>query len=204
MTSAVHPAQDRADVRTIVAGGIKLGLLTAAGVAGFALLSRSLAGATEVVVQSAFVVAGGVIFAYAPARWVRPRTVDGIAWAALTGLLGALTFTIVDTAALRPLALYHWTWDAIGGGSGFWYVPVWWMGSAVLAWLGAHVVALTARGGREPQPFVVGALTAGLAVLLFAVAAATHLLPFHAAIAALAFVGALALHVPLAAVMHRR
>ena len=204
MTAAVEPTADRAEVRTIVSGGVKLGILTTIGVAVFALLSRSLSGATEVVVQAALILAGGVVWSYLPAVWVRPRTVDGIAWASLVGLLGALTFTVLDTAILRPLNLYHWTWDAIGGGSGFWYIPVWWMGSAFVAWLGAYVVALAARGERSAPPLATGMLTAGLGILLFAVSAATKLLPFHAAVAALGFAVALVLHVPLAAAMNRR
>jgi hypothetical protein len=40
--------------------------------------------------------------------------------------------------------------------------------------------------------------------LLFAIAAGTSLLSFHAAIAALAFAAALVLHVPVAALIHRR
>jgi hypothetical protein len=204
MTAAVEPAADRSDVRTIVSGGVKLGILTTIGVAAFALLSRALAGPVEVVVQSALVVVGGLVWGYLPAIWIRPRSADGIAWAALVGLLGALGFTVLDTAMLRPLNLYHWTWDAIGGGSGFWYIPVWWMGSAFVAWLGAYVVALAARGGREPAPLAVGAGTAGIGLVLFALSAATGLLPFHVAVAALAFTVALVLHVPLAAAMSRR
>jgi hypothetical protein len=204
MTAVAEPVSDRAEVRTILTGGILLGGLTTVGVVVFALLSRALSGATEVVVQAALILAGGVVFSYLPAAWIRPRTVDGIAWASLVGLLGALTFTVLDTAILRPLNLYHWTWDAIGGGSGFWYIPVWWMGSAFLAWLGGYVVALTARGGRSAPPLLVGILTAGLGVLIFAVSAATGLLPFAAAIAALAFTVALVVHIPLAAVMYRR
>jgi hypothetical protein len=204
MTAVAEPASDRADARTILTGGILLGGLTTVGVVLFALLSRGLTGATEVVVQALMILAGGVVFSYLPAVWIRPRGADGVAWAALVGLLGALTFTVLDTAILRPLDLYHWTWDAVGGGSGFWYVPVWWMGSAFLAWLGGYVVALTARGGRSESPLLVGTLTAGLGVLLFAVSAATGLLPFTAAIAALAFTVALVIHIPLAAVMYRR
>ncbi len=41
MTSAARPAGvERYDVRTIVGGWIKLGLITAVGVTAFALLSR--------------------------------------------------------------------------------------------------------------------------------------------------------------------
>lgn len=204
MTAAVSPTHDRADVRAMLTSGVQLGLLTVLGVVAFALLSRALTGVTEVVVQSALVVVGGIVFGYFPSIGVRPRTVDGIAWAAMVGLLGSLVFTVVDTALLRPLDLYHWTWDAIGGGSGFWYVPVWWMGSTVLAWLGALTVATLARGGREPSPVATGLLTGGLAVVLFGVVAALRLLPFHAAVMALVFAVGLVLHAGFAAVSTRR
>ncbi|MDH4044422.1 MAG: hypothetical protein OEY20_07600 [Gemmatimonadota bacterium] len=209
MTAVVRPATDpsttdRSDVRLIVLGGVQLGIVTSVGVTAFALLSRTLAGPAEVVVQAVLLVVGGIVFSYAPSLGVRPRTVDGIAWATLVGLLGALVFTVIDTALLRPLQLYHWSWDAIGGGSGFWYIPVWWMGSAVLAWLGALVVATVARGGREPAPLVIGLLTAGLAIVLFGLGVAVRLLPFHAASMALAVVAALVLHVAIVAVTARR
>jgi hypothetical protein len=201
MTAAVQPATgtsatDRSDVRLIVLGGMRLGIVTSFGVAVFALLSRALAGPVEVVIQAILVVLGGIVFSYVPSLGVRPRTVDGIAWATLVGLLGALVFAVIDTALLRPLHLYHWSWDAIGGGSGFWYIPVWWMGSAVLAWLGAWAVAAAARGGREAAPLLIGLLTGGLAIV--------RLLPFHAASMALAFAVGLVLHVAIVAITARR
>lgn len=204
MTAAVEAAADRSDVRTILTGGAVVGVLTTLGVTAFALLSRALTGTAEVIVQAGMILVGGVLFSYLPAARVRPRSVDGIAWAAMVGLLGALVFTVLDTTVLRPVRLYDWTWDAIGGGSGFWYIPVWWMGSAVLAWLGAWVVAMAGRGGREPQPFVLGVQSAGVGVLLFAAATGMRLLPFHAATAALAFSVGLVLHVVIAAVAYRK
>ncbi len=205
MTAAAQPASaDRSDVRTILVAGIQLGILTTIGVVAFVLLSRALAGTTATVVQAGLILAGGVVCAFGPARAIRPRSVDGIAWASLVGLLGALSFSVLDVAVLRPVHLYSWTWDAIGGGSGFWYLPVWWMGSAVLAWLGSWVVALAARTGREPSPLVSGLLTAGLAVVLLAAAGGTGLMAFGGPAAALAFAVALALHVAIAAAVHRR
>jgi hypothetical protein len=204
MTAAVHPTTDRSEVRTILLGGIRLGVLTTVGVVAFALLARALSGTVEVVVQAILLLLGGVVFSYVPSLSTRPRTVDGIAWAAMVGLLGALVFTVLDTAILRPVHLYHWTWDQIGGGSGFWYVPVWWMGSAVLAWLGAWTVAIAGRGDREPAPLVLGLLTAGLAVVLFGLGVAVRLLPFQPAAVALAFAVALVLHLALAAGTGRR
>jgi hypothetical protein len=203
MTSVAQPAaESRSDVRTIVGGGIALGVVTVVGVVVFVLQARWLGGRAEVVVQSLLILLGGAVFAYAPAARVRPRNVDGIAWASLVGLLGALVFTVVDTAILRPVHLYPWTWDAIGGGSGFWYVPVWWMGSCFVAWLGAWVYSLLAAGGGRA---VAAALqTAGLAVLVFVVLVAAGLAPFRGAVAALAFALALVLHVPLAALLRTR
>jgi hypothetical protein len=156
---------DKANVLTIVGGGAILGVLTAVGVTAFALTSRAVAGTTEVVVQSAFVLVGAAVFCYFPVRWVRPTSVDGIAWAALLGLMGALFFTAIDTILLRPLDIYHWTWDAIGGGSGFWYIPVWWMGSATLAWLGAWIASVAGEGDptRPLLPSVMTTLVLGLA-----------------------------------------
>jgi hypothetical protein len=203
MTSMVEPAAGpRSDVRTIVGGGVKLGIATVIGVVVFALLSRALAGGVETVVQSVLVLAGGAVFAYAPAYWVRPRGVDAIAYAALVGLLGSVVFTVVDTAVLRPVHLYHWTWDAIGGGSGFWYIPVWWMGSCFLAWLGAWVYSI--RAARDASAVSAALRTLGIGVLLLVVAVAVRLAPFHAAVAALAFTVGLVLHVPFAAVLRNR
>jgi len=204
MTAAAQPTHDRADVRAILMGGLQVGVLTIVGVVAFALLSRGMTGTAKTVVQAALIVVGGAVFSYVPSLPIRPRTVDGIAWAALVGLLGALVFTVVDTAVLRPLHLYHWTWDAIGGGSGFWYIPVWWMGSAVLAWLGALTLATLARGGREPAPLLTGLLTAGLAVVLFGLVTALRILPFHAAVMALAYAAALVLHVGFSVITTRR
>jgi hypothetical protein len=189
---------ERTDVRTIVGGGIKLGLITAVGVAAFALLSRGMTGTTETLVQSALVLAGGLVFSYYPALQVHPRTADSIAWAALVGLLGALAFTVIDTAVLRPLDLYHWTWDEIGGGSGFWYIPVWWMGAALLAWLGSWVVAEHAARGATPSPGVIAAWSLGLALVVAALLMGTGLAPFTTAAVALAFVLGLGAHVVVA------
>ena len=203
MTSMVEPAAEpRNDTRTIVSGGVKLGIATVIGVVVFALVSRALAGRAAAVVQSVLVLIGGAVFAYAPAHWVRPRGVDAIAHAALVGLLGSVVFTVVDTAVLRPAHLYPWTWDAIGGGSGFWYIPVWWMGSCFLAWLGGWVYSI--RAARNGSAVSAAAQTVGIALVLLAVAVGTRLAPFHAAVAALAFSAGLVVHVPLVAISRNR
>jgi hypothetical protein len=203
MTAAAETASvERTDARTIVVSGVKLGIITTVGVAGFAALSRVMDGTVETVVQSVLLLVGGVVFAFLPAVWTRPRTGDGIAWASLVGLLGALVFTVFDTALLRPLGLYHWTWDQIGGGSGFWYVPVWWMGSTFLAWLGSWVWAASAARG-EPSLGRVAGVTVAIGLALFGLLAVT-IAPPTSAVMALAFTLALVVCVPVAVVRARR
>ena len=115
--------ESQVDWRIIVGGGAKLGVLTAAGVAVFSIVSSMTEGSVETIAQSAIVLIGLIAFAFLPAVFFKPTDTDSIAWTAMIGLLGALFFTVIDTAVLRPLRMYHWTWDDIGGGSGFWYVP---------------------------------------------------------------------------------
>jgi hypothetical protein len=74
----------------------------------------------------------------------------------------------------------------------------------VLAWLGAWIVALAGRGGREPSPLGAALVTTGLAVVLLAAALGAGLMRFGAPAAALAFAVALVLHVPIAAARNRR
>ena len=57
----------------------------------------------------------------------------------------------VDIILLRPFHAYPWTWDAIGGGSTWWYLPIWWMLGTLLAWLGALVTAGRVARGGDPS-----------------------------------------------------
>jgi hypothetical protein len=205
MTAVAEPAAiERSDVRSIVGGGAMLGVVTAIGVVIFALASRSMAeGVGETMMQSLMVVIGGAVFAYVPSMRIQPRTVDSIAWAALTGLMGALFFTVIDTVLLRPLDVYYWTWDAIGGGSGWWYVPIWWMGAAVLAWLGAWVTSNVAETGTVSISMI--AMQSAIVVLVvFAILVVTSISPFHAGTMALSVPIGLVLHVVASSRMRRR
>jgi hypothetical protein len=117
-------------------------------------------------------------------------------------LLGSLAFTVIDTILLRPIDLYHWKWDALGGGSGFWYIPVWWMGAAFLAWLGAWIVANGSKNSDASIAPTAG-ITAGMAVAVAVALMLTGIVPFHSASVALAFTIGLILHVPLSVVLNR-
>ncbi len=202
--TTVAASYERRDVRTILTSGAGLGVTTAVGVAAFALLSRSLEGTVEVVAQSVIILFGGMVATFGAARNIRPRTIDAIGWCALAGLMGAGVFTVLDIALLRPLGLYHWTWDAIGGGSGWWYIPIWWMGAAFLAWLGAWSYANRARDAEDANLATLGAQVVIGAVVVWAALALTGVTPFNAAAAALAFALSLVVQVPLSAAMGRR
>jgi hypothetical protein len=182
---------DRSAANFIVGNGAKLGVITTLGVVVFALLSRSLEGTAEMVVQSTLILVGGIVVSFLPALWIRSRSMDGMAWAMLVALLGGLFFTVIDTAALRPLELYHWTWDAIGGGSGFWYIPVWWLLSAYLAGLGALLVKNNSDGEQNATLAKLLPRTGVLTVVVFAAITMTDTLPAVSAVVGLSFAIAL-------------
>jgi hypothetical protein len=56
----------------------------------------------------------------------------------------------IDIVLLRPFKAYPWTWDAVGGGSTWWYLPVWWMLGTFLAWMGGIVTAAGGAGVELP------------------------------------------------------
>lgn len=197
MTSSIVASGSRYDARTIVVGGIQLGITTAVGVVVFALTSRALTGTTEAIVQSLIVLVGGAVVTYWPAAIVRPREVDTIGWTTLLAYTGTVVFTILDIALLRPLGMYHWTWDAIGGGSGFWYISIWWMGGTFLAWMGAWAYAIQARVGA-PSVFRMAGRTVGMALALYIVVNVLRGRP-EPGFAALAYVVMAVILVPIAA-----
>jgi len=182
--TAAPAASDRSDFRTVTLGGAKLGVLTAVAVVLFLAVSRFVpaTGGVRGGIEALIVLAAGVAASFLPAQWAAARQVEGIAGAAAMGLVGTVVFMAIDIVVLRPFNAYPWTWDAIGGGSTWWYLPIWWMLGTFLAWIGGII---TARGGeatlpRRALPAVVGALVlvtvARLAGLGFA-------LPFETGVA---------------------
>jgi hypothetical protein len=162
MTATLAPTStDRSDFRSVLAGGTKLGLLTAVAVILYLLAAKHLPAGARSGVETLLVLTAGVAATFLPGRWCAARSVEGIAGAAGMGLWGALVFSAVDIVLLRPVKAYPWTWDAVGGGSSWWYLPVWWMLGTFLAWMGG---VLTATGrddaslARTAAPALVGAV----------------------------------------------
>ena len=170
MTSA---AVDRSEFRHVLLSGTIVGVVTPVLVILYLVVSRLLSpGITTSLLQSVLVLAGGVAAAFLPGFFAASRTTQGVASAAAIGLWGTIVFMAIDIIALRPLKAYPWTWDAVGGGSTWWYLPIWWMLGTFLAWMGGLVTAgRAARGGDMAigalaLPVVIGAAAVALVVTL--------------------------------------
>jgi hypothetical protein len=118
-----------------------------------------------------------------PGIWTRPRTIEGIAGAAGIGLGATVVFLLIDVALLQPLGAYTFRWRALGGGSNWWYHPVWWMAGTYLSWMGAFIMANQSRRegrssiGGAVTLIVVGALIFGVIAVLIKVPGAAWSIP---------------------------
>jgi hypothetical protein len=172
-TAELKGEYDLTRVPMIVQGAVKLGLLESIFVLLFALASRFLGGIIELILCGIILVAGLAMVTLLPGIWTRARTIEGIAGAAGIGLAATGVFLLVDVTLLQNIGTYTNRWYEIGGGSNWWYHPVWWMAGTFLPWLGAWILAnQTARRG-QPVPLaafgmalVAAALLAGIAVLV--------------------------------------
>jgi hypothetical protein len=152
----------------VLLSGTIVGAVTGAAVILSLLVSRLPHGIVASLVLMIIVLAGGVAAAFLPGFFAASRTVQGVASAAAIGLWGTIGCMAIDIILLRPFKAFPWTWDAIGGGSTWWYLPIWWMLGTFVAWMGAIVTAgRAARGGDTAipslaTPAVVGGLVVGL------------------------------------------
>jgi len=176
MTSAAHPVSDadHTELRHVLRSSAQLGALQAALVVAFSFASRYLEGAAELAVTGLVVVVGVAAVITLPGLWTRARTVEGVAGAAGIGLAAAAVFMVIDVVALQLGGIYTNRWLEIGGGSNWWYHPVWWMAGTYMPWMGAWVLAnQTAKSGQpSPAMLVVGTLV--LAAVVMAVATLVH------------------------------
>jgi len=162
MSATVAPAaSDRSDFRTVTVGGAKIGVATAIAVVAFlaALRVVPIAGGLRGGVLVLIVLAAGLAAAFLPAEWTAARSTEGIAGAAALGLVATVVFSAIDIVLLRPFKAYPWTWDAIGGGSTWWYLPIWWMLGTFLAWMGGIVTAASGEATLARRALPAGAGT---------------------------------------------
>lgn len=166
MTAGTAPATaDRSDFRHVLISGTKVGVAIGTAVLVYLLVSRLVPpGIAQALLQTVIVLAAAVVATFLPAQWTTARSTEGIAGAAAVGLWGTIVFMAIDVILFRPFKAYPWTWDAVGGGSTWWYLPIWWMLGTFVAWLGGLVTAARARRGGKTTiaalslPIVLGAI----------------------------------------------
>ncbi|HEX3275846.1 MAG TPA: hypothetical protein VHR43_13375 [Gemmatimonadales bacterium] len=155
MHSAVELRADHdlTDVPAIVRGSVKLGLLEAVIVLVISLVSRFLPnGPLQTVLVGLIVLAGLAAVILLPGLWTRAATIEGIAGAAGIGLGAAFVFLLVDMTLLQNIGTYGHRWYDLGGGSNWWYHPVWWMTGTFLPWFGAWILAHQLAKGAAVSP----------------------------------------------------
>ena len=176
----VSATPDRSEFRHVLAGGTRVGLTVGAAVVIYLLVSRYVpAGMARAIVQTLVVLAAAVAASLLPAAWTAARSAEGIAGAAAVGLWGTIVFMAIDVVILRPLNhvvhTYPWTWDAVGGGSTWWYLPIWWMLGTFVAWMGGLLTAgRAARGAATTLGGLAMPILAGT-ILLTAIAGIARL-----------------------------
>jgi hypothetical protein len=153
MTSSVsaRDAVDLGPIPFLVRRAVILGFIQALIVVLFAVVTRLLDGPVEKILEAVLLVIGLAATILLPGSWTRPRTIEGIAGAAGIGLGATVIFLLLDVSLLQPFGAYTFRWRAIGGGSNWWYHPVWWMVGTYLAWMGAFIMANQAARRREPS-----------------------------------------------------
>lgn len=179
MSTSAVATTDRSDFRNVLVSGTKVGVVTGIAVVAYLVLIRFVpAGVARDAILSVLVLAAGALVSLLPGEWAGSRNTEGVAGAAAIGLWGSIAFMAIDVLLLRPFKAFPWTWDAIGGGSTWWYLPIWWMLGTFLAWMGGMLTA--GRHARGPttlvataMPVVIGAVVlaavgklAGLPVIL--------------------------------------
>ncbi len=163
MSAAVHAQSgaDHTDLPYVLRAAVKLGVLEAVAVLVIGLVSRSLEGLAETALLAVLVTAAILAVTFLPGLWTRAATIEGIAGAAGIGLTATMVFLIVDVAAFQPFGLYTNRWLEIGGGSNWWYHPVWWMAGTYLPWLGAWILAH--QSAKNGAPSLVGGVRLAVA-----------------------------------------
>ena len=177
MTAAVATSSaDHTELPHVLRSGVQLGILQAVLIGAFGLLQPRLTGPLELIVLGAILIVGIAATIALPGSWTNARTIEGIAGAAGIGLCAAVVYLLVDVAILQPIGVYTSRWLAIGGGSNWWYHPVWWMAGTYLPWMGAWVLANQAAKSGAPNPVALVGGTVVVAAVLMA-AAATFKVP---------------------------
>ncbi|MGH7583765.1 MAG: hypothetical protein ACREL5_11120 [Gemmatimonadales bacterium] len=153
------------------------------------IITHALSGVVEHALTGVAVYVGAMFTIFFPGTVTRPRKIDGIAAAAGIGLGATWVYVGLDAFVLQPLGVYTNRWHEIGGGSIWWYLPVWWMVGTYMPWMGGWILANQAnRSGRSSViqgiviVTVIAAIIGALAALLHFPGAGWHVPTFAIAI----------------------
>ena len=165
---------DDTNLQRVVRGAITLALIQAVFVVLVSVVNKSTEGIVDHALTGILVFIGTAITVFYPGTLTRPRTIEGIAGAAGIGLGATWVFLLIDAFLLQNLHVYTNRWREIGGGSIWWYLPVWWMVGTYLSWMGGWILANQAR--KSGTSSVSGAiiLVTITTAICGAVAAVTH------------------------------
>jgi len=171
MTAVAQPRAgvDQTELPYVVRCALKLGLIEVGFALAIGLTTRFLEGPAETALLAVLVTAGVLVVTLLPGIWTGARTIEGIAGAAGIGLAATVVFLLIDVTFLQgnifPFRLWTNRWLEIGGGSNWWYHPVWWMVGTYLPWLGAWNLANGASRSETASPVGVALIALGLTVV---------------------------------------
>lgn len=175
--SAAVPLQtgvDQTELPEILRASIKLGVFESVAILAIGLVSKYLDGPVEVALLSVLVTVSVLAVTIVPGIWTRASTIEGIAGAAGIGLAATWIFLIIDVIVLQNIGLYSNRWLEIGGGSNWWYHPVFWMVGCFLPWLGAWQLAAQRSSGDRPSPAKVAVTSLTFTVICAVAAVLLH------------------------------
>jgi hypothetical protein len=150
---------DQTEIPDIVRGSVKLGILESVLILIIGLISKFLDGPVELILLSILVTVAILLVTILPGLWTKATTIEGIAGAAGIGLAATWVFLVFDVTIFQNIGLYSNRWLEIGGGSNWWYHPVFWMVGCFLPWLGAWQLAAHKVSGGQPSPVKVAVIS---------------------------------------------
>lgn len=157
---------DQTNASFVFRNSLKLGVIESVIVLLFALVSRGLEGTAELALEAILLLVGLAAVTCLPGLWTKARTIEGISGAAGIGLGATVVFLLIDSFIYQQLHLYGHRWLDIGGGSNWWYHPVWWMVGTYLPWFGAWTLANQSAKGGAPSAAMLMLTTLGLTVVV--------------------------------------
>ncbi|MDZ4863366.1 MAG: hypothetical protein SGJ01_07955 [Gemmatimonadota bacterium] len=176
MSAAVQPATglEQTDLPLIRRAAVQLGAIESVFILAAGMVSKYLDGPVEQLLLILLITAGVLAVTFLPGIWTGARTIEGIASAAGIGLAAAIVFLLVDVTVFQNIGLWSNRWREIGGGSNWWYHPIWWMVGTYLPWLGAFTLANQAAKSGRSSPAAAAITAVGCALLLGLIAVLVH------------------------------